>query len=57
MLLSEIEPKSEMTQKAIKDGVKTVEEYQFWMMGYYTGYSDRQSEVSTVIMDTIRNGL
>lgn len=38
MLLIDMEHKSELTVKASKDGIETVEEYNSWLMGYMTGY-------------------
>ena len=46
MNLKDIEHKTELIHKAIKDGVKTLEQYDYWLNGYIIGYQTRQDQVT-----------
>ena len=46
MKLKDIESKTPMMKLAIKDGVKTLEQYDYWLNGYIIGYQTRQDQVT-----------
>ena len=52
MLLSDMDSPSETMIKAMNDGIVTMSEYTIYLMGYHSGYRDRQKEV----MEAIING-
>ena len=55
MKLTELEHKSELVDKAMQDGINTVEEFSIWLIGYRTGYADRNREVIERIKQGVRD--
>ena len=53
MLLIDLEPKSETVRRAIEDNIQTLDDYMVWIVGYHSGYRDRQNEA----IDLIRSEL
>ena len=45
MKLIDIDHKTDLIQKAIKEGITDIEEYSVWLMGYTSGYKDCQKDV------------
>ena len=45
MLLIDLEVKTELMDKALLDGIETIEEFEIWMIGYTTGFRERQDEI------------
>ena len=50
MQLIDLEYKTDLIERAIKDGMETVEEYSVWLTGYTSGYKDGQIDA----LDSIR---
>ena len=55
MLLTELEYQSDMIKKALNDGVETTEQYEFWLSGYTSGYTDRQEEIIERMKSEVSN--
>ncbi len=49
----DLDPKSETVLRAMEDNIQTLDDYMVWIVGYHSGYRDRQNEA----MDKIRSEL
>ncbi len=49
MLLKDVEEITPLKQKAIDDGVQTLDQYSWWIIGYESGYSTRHKDSMNTI--------
>lgn len=48
MKLTDVDYRSELMQKAMSEGIDTIDDYEVWLMGYTTGVKDCKEKIANV---------